>query len=101
MKMLMQPQKEKAIWMLILGGLLMAMVQKPAFALAPDMDLMRIKGYSPEVIHTVEVQRNRQEWRVPMTPRHSPLERILYNIYYNDWTGSMDEFGSYVIRNRM
>lgn len=75
--------------------------QQGALALAPEQDLMKIKGYSPEVIHTVEVQRSRQEWRVPQPPRLTPTERILYNIYYNEWTGSMDEFGSYIIRNRM
>ncbi|MBY0403041.1 MAG: hypothetical protein K2X66_04025 [Cyanobacteria bacterium] len=72
----------------------------PSFAFAPEPDLLKIKGYSPEVIHTTEVQRSRQEWRVPPVPRLSPMERFLHNIYYNDWVGSLDEFGSQIIRYR-
>ncbi len=71
-----------------------------AFAFAPEPDLMKIKGYSPEIINTMQTQRSRQEWRQPPAPVLSPVERFFHNIYYNEWTGSIDEFGSQVIRSK-
>jgi hypothetical protein len=70
-----------------------------AFGYAPEPDLMKIKGYSPEIIKTTDVQRSRQEWRQPPAPDMTPKERFFHNIYYNNWTGSVDEFGSSVIRS--
>jgi hypothetical protein len=84
----------------LVAMILMGISQPAAHAFAPEPDLMKIKGYSPEVVHTTEIQRSRQEWRNPPAPRLTPFERFLSNIYYNDWTGSLDEFGSQVIRYR-
>ena len=79
-------------------GVLMGMGQ--AFAYAPEGDLMKIKGYSPEIIDVTDTQRSRQEWREPPAPEHPPLEKFFHNIYYNEWTGSVDEFGSGIIRSK-
>lgn len=70
-----------------------------AWAFAPEGDLMKIKGYSPEEIQTAINQRSRQEWREPSAPKSSPMERFFHNIYYGNWTNDVDEFGSTVIRN--
>lgn len=69
-----------------------------ALAYAPEGELMKIKGYSPEVIETANSQRSRQEWKEPAGPKQTPRERFFHNIYYGNWTGSVDEFGSQVIR---
>ncbi|MGE0201074.1 MAG: hypothetical protein AB7P76_08910 [Candidatus Melainabacteria bacterium] len=71
-----------------------------AWAYAPEEDLMQIKGYSPEVVELANTQRSRQEWRKPAPPPEKPLEKFFHNIYYNNWTGSFDDFGSEIIRNR-
>jgi hypothetical protein len=71
-----------------------------AFGFAPEPDLMKIKGYSPETINITQTQRNKQEWRAPHAPNMSPMERFFHNIYFNDWTGNIDEFGSQIIRNK-
>ena len=68
------------------------------FAFAPDSDLMKIKGYSPEVIQVADQQRSRQEWREPSTLRQSPVERFFHNVYYGEWTEGVDDFGSQVLR---
>ena len=81
----------------ILCGTLSASV---AQAYAPEQDLLQIKGYSPEVIETATKQRSRQEWRQPEAPLRTPVEQFFHNIYYNDWTGSVDEFGSTVLRKK-
>ncbi len=70
-----------------------------AQAYAPEGDLMKIKGYSPEVIQTANLQRSRQEWKEPSTPTKGPVERFFHNIYYGDWIGPVDDFGSEVIRD--
>jgi hypothetical protein len=70
-----------------------------AWAYAPENDLLKIKGYSPEVIQTASTQRSRQEWREPAPPKLSPTARFFRNIYTGNWTDSVDEFGSTVIRN--
>lgn len=70
-----------------------------SFAYAPEGDLMKIKGYSPDLINTINTQRSRQEWREPPAPRRGPLENAFHNIFWNDWTGSFDEFGSEIIRS--
>ncbi len=69
-----------------------------ALAYAPEGDLMKIKGYSPEVIQTANLQRSRQEWKEPSTPTKSPKEKFFHNIYYGDWVGPIDDFGSEVLR---
>jgi hypothetical protein len=69
------------------------------FAYAPDSELMKIKGYSPEVIQVADQQRSRQEWREPSTIRQSPVERFFHNIYYGEWTNGVDDFGNQVIRS--
>lgn len=69
-----------------------------AFAYAPEGDLMKIKGYSPEVIETATIQRSRQEWKSPSTPTKSPTERFFHNIYYGQWISPVDDFGSSVLR---
>ena len=81
---------------LLLGGLLSAGL---ANAYAPDDDLMKTKGYSPEMIRMTDVQRSRQEWREPPAPVRSPIQNAFHNVVNNNWTGSFDEFGSNIIRN--
>jgi hypothetical protein len=69
-----------------------------AFAYTPENDLMKIKGYSPEVIQTANQQRNRQEWKEASVQSKSTTEKFFHNIYYGNWTGSIDDFGSEIIR---
>ncbi len=68
-------------------------------AYAPEDDLLKIKGYSPELIRMTDTQRSRQEWREPQAPVRTPVENAFHNIFYNNWTGSFDEFGSNIIRS--
>ena len=85
--------------MTLTAGLLFATFSVlPAHAYAPEGELLKIKGYSPEVIQTASVQRNRQEWKEPSAPKMSPTEKFFHNIYYGDWMGPVDQFGSSVIR---
>ena len=72
----------------------------PGFAYAPENDLMKIKGYSPEVIQLTETQRSRQEWKEASAPKLGPVERFFHNIYYGEWTGDIDQFGSGVLRDK-
>lgn len=87
---------------LIASGLFLSMASiglgQSAFAFAPEGDLMKIKGFSPEVIQVTSQQRSRQEWREPAIPKQRPMERFFHNVYYGEWTGGIDEFGSQVIR---
>lgn len=69
-----------------------------AHAYLPEGDLLKIKGYSPEVIQAAAKQRSRQEWKEPSAPKQSPTEKFFHNIYYGNWTGGIDDFGSQVIR---
>ncbi|WP_373531991.1 hypothetical protein [Vampirovibrio sp.] len=69
-----------------------------AFAYAPENDLMKIKGYSPEVIQTANQQRNRQEWKEASVQTKTTTEKFFHNIYYGNWMGPIDDFGSEVIR---
>jgi hypothetical protein len=93
---------KKAIGIALGVGFLLAGMAMPntASALAPEPDLLKIKGFSPEVIQVTETQRSRQEWRTPQAPTLSPMGRFVHNIYYNDWIGSLDAFGDSIIRNR-
>lgn len=79
---------------------LFSMSFQAAQAYAPEGDLLKIKGYSPEVIEATDNQRSRQEWRQPAAPKLKPLEKFFHNVYYGDWTGGVDDFGSQIIRDR-
>ena len=72
----------------------------PALAYAPEGDLMKTKGYSPEVIQLAQTQRSRQEWRATAPPKMTPTERFFHNVYYGDWTGDVDQFGSMILREQ-
>lgn len=78
----------------------LSMGSQMAQAYAPEGDLLKIKGYSPEVIEATDSQRSRQEWRQPAAPKLNPVEKFMHNIYYGDWTGGVDDFGSQIIRDR-
>ncbi len=78
--------------------LVMLAVGTQALAYAPESDLMKIKGYSPETIAVTDQQRSRQEWRQPSTPAMTPTEKFFHNIYYGDWIGDIDDFGNSKIR---
>lgn len=91
-KMLMQ----QAALALLVAGL---SAGASAWAYAPESDLLKIKGYSPEVIQTASTQRSRQEWREPPAPKLSPTARFFRNIYNGNWFDTVDEFGSGIIRN--
>jgi hypothetical protein len=69
-----------------------------AHAFTPDPELLKIKGYSPAVLRVAEVERARMEWREPPQPLLPPKEKFLQNVMWNEWTGSVDEFGSQIIR---
>lgn len=91
-------------WHIILGlalnaGLLFAsLLQQPALAYSPEGDLMKVKGYSPELIQMTDTQRSRQEWKQAAMPTKTPVEHFFHNIYYGEWTGGVDDFGSQVLR---
>ena len=82
-----------------MGILLSGMLANQAFAYAPEGDLMKVKGYSPELIELTSGQRSRQEWKQAAPPRKSTTERFFHNIYYGEWMGSVDEFGAQVLRD--
>lgn len=86
-------------WGVAFGLAVVAMSGVQAFAYAPEGDLLKVKGYSPEVIQLTESQRSRQEWREASPPSQTPMERFFHNVYYGDWTGSVDPFGSQIIRD--
>jgi hypothetical protein len=70
-----------------------------ALAFAPEGDLLEVKGYSPELVQLTDQQRSRQEWRSPSIPKQTPVEKFFHNIYYGEWTESVDDFGSQVLRD--
>ncbi|WMU93312.1 hypothetical protein EMOOHJMP_00118 [Microcystis phage MaAM05] len=83
---------------LVLAASALNLLVSPCLAYAPDGDLMKIKGYSPEVIQTANQQRSRQEWKEPSVQTKSTTEQFFHNIYYGNWMGPLDDFGSEVIR---
>lgn len=83
----------------IIAGVLLASICQQAFAHEPDPMLLRIKGYSPELIRFSNVQRSRQEWKEPVPQALTPIEQFMKNVVSNNWTGSFDEFGYEVIRD--
>jgi hypothetical protein len=83
---------------LVLAASALNLLASPCLAYAPDGDLMKIKGYSPEVIQTANQQRSRQEWKEPSVQTKSTTEQFFHNIYYGNWMGPLDDFGSEVIR---
>ncbi len=87
---------------ILLGAfLLLALLSTgTGWAYAPEPVLLDIKGYSPEIIDTIQTQTDRMEWRQPQPPARTPKERFLHNIFINDWTGNFDPFGSHVLRER-
>lgn len=84
------------IYSVMLATLLVA---SSAYAYSPEPELLELKGYSPQTIRVADVQKHRQEWRNAPPPLLSPTKRFFRNIFYNNWVGSMDEFGYGVIRN--
>ena len=81
---------------LLLGAFCLTIPEGLAFA--PESDLMKIKGYSPEVILATDQQRSRQEWRNPTVSKRSPTEKFFHNLLYGNWTAGIDDFGNQVIR---
>jgi hypothetical protein len=65
-----------------------------AEGLHPDADLLSVKGYSGEVIYHTGRQSLRQEWKPQETPYRSKWQQLRRNLWRNDWTGALDEFGS-------
>ena len=84
---------------LVVAGLIVSAVALPSLAYGPETDLLAIKGYSPETIRVTTTQRSRQEWKEPAPPRRTPVENFWHNLYYNNWTGSFDDFGRSIIRD--
>ena len=93
----MNKPKQSLILGILLASGIMALAGQ-AFAYTPEGDLMKIKGYSPEVIQTANMQRSRQEWKEPSTPTKSTVEKFFHNVYYGNWMGPVDDFGNGVIR---
>lgn len=89
-------QKYKTLGVILVFGT-MALASS-AFAYTPENDLMKIKGYSPEVIQTASQQRSRQEWKEPSVQTKTTTEKFFHNIYYGNWMGPIDDFGSDIIR---
>jgi hypothetical protein len=79
--------------------LLGALSALSAFAYEPDPTLMTIQGHSPEMVRFTHVQKNRQEWQAPPPPSLTPKQRLFKNFLYNNWLGSMDEFGYEIVRD--
>ncbi len=69
-----------------------------ASAFTPDVEIMTLKGYSPETIETVMVARSRAEWRGTAPSKRSPFQRFLYNILHGSLIDSIDETGYDTIR---
>jgi hypothetical protein len=92
----MQKRKYKTLGVILAFGT-MALASS-AFAYTPENDLMKIKGYSPEVIQTANQQRSRQEWKEASVQTKTTTEKFFYNIYYGNWMGPIDDFGSDIIR---
>jgi len=98
--MLLKNRKSLGLSIALLAGALAGILSGQALAYSPENDLMKIKGYSPEVIQLTETQRSRQEWKEASAPKLGPVERFFHNIYYGDWTGDIDQFGSGIIREK-
>jgi len=79
--------------------LLISFAAPMAHAYTPEGDLMKIKGYSPELVETTNVQRSRQEWRTPSVPKRSPFQQLLHNIWSGNWSDDLDPPGFSVIRD--
>lgn len=77
---------------------LLVVVSPEAQAYQPEPDLMMVKGYSPATIELTQVQRQRNEWKEPPARIRTPWQQFWYNVWNNDWTGSVDPFGRSVIR---
>ena len=71
-----------------------------ANAYAPNPDLLKVKGYSPETISAITTQASRQQWQAPDAPARTPKEQVKRNIFINDWAGNFDPFASIRIRER-
>ncbi len=79
---------------------LLGLLAGSAHAYAPHPELLDIMGFSPQTVEVIETQTYRDEWKQP-PPRKRTVEQQLYrNIWINDWTGSLDPFGSGIIRER-
>lgn len=81
-----------------LGAVLLAHTVGAAQAFPPDVDTLQYKGYSPAVVQATRRQRLHQEWRQPVKRKYSPVGMFFRNIWYNEYTGSLDPFGEAVIR---
>lgn len=90
-------------WALVAAVMVVASLSASPTALAyePEIDLLAIKGYSPQNIDAIQLQRSRQEWKEPSAPLRTPIQQFWHNAWQNDWTGSVDEFGRSVIREQM
>jgi hypothetical protein len=62
--------------------------------LHPDAELLQVKGYSTEVITHTGRQSLRQEWKPQVIPYRTKWAQFKRNLWRNDWTGALDEFGS-------
>jgi hypothetical protein len=74
----------------------LAMLLIPAFSWAytPENTLLKVKGYSQEVVNSTEHQRTRQEWKTtPLQPQPTAKEKFLHNLYRGDWLESLDDMG--------
>ena len=69
-----------------------------ASAFTPDVEIMTLKGYSPETIETTMVARSRAEWRGVAPSKRSPFQRFLYNILHGNFIDPIDETGYNLIR---
>ena len=69
-----------------------------ASAFTPEVEIMTLKGYSPETIETTMVARSRAEWRGTAPTKRTPVERFLYNLIHSNFVDPIDETGYSQIR---
>ncbi|XVJ51179.1 MAG: hypothetical protein HEQ32_03470 [Vampirovibrio sp.] len=82
------------LMILSLGG----MAPLSALAFTPDVEILQLKGYSPDTIEHIMAARSRAEWRGMAPPKRSPVQKFFYNIIHNNAIDSIDEPGQQIIR---
>ncbi len=69
-----------------------------SFAFTPDVEILNLKGYSPETIQATMAIRSRAEWRGTSPSPRPPFQKFLYNFIHGKWIDTIDEPGHDIIR---
>jgi hypothetical protein len=84
--------------LLALSFALSLVLPTASFAFTPDVEIMNLKGYSPETIQATMAIRSRAEWRgISPSPR-PPFQKFMYNLLHGKWVDTIDEPGHDIIR---